>query len=150
MGEQVWILISRIEQSQNPISSEFCCYQPSMDEQPPYPQQRLPPEHIQRKERTSEQRQNIVTRLLWELKDGYWNGKFGRGVLTAIADEFHVSHFTIRRVWKRAFHNFEDPTIRSACMDGHVDQVDNGNDENFNGQAAREEENMQMIQKLVI
>ena len=83
-----------------------------MDDQPPNPQQRLPPEHIQRKELTAEQRRNIVTRLLWELKDGHRNGKFGRGVLTAVADEFHVSHFTIRRVWKRAVQNFEDPTIR--------------------------------------
>ena len=83
-----------------------------MDDQPPDPQQQLPPEHIRRKELTSEQRRNIVTRLLWELKDGHRNGKFGRGVLTAIADEFHVTHFTIRRVWKRAIQNFEDPTIR--------------------------------------
>ena len=33
---------------------------------------------------------------------------------------------------------------------GHVDQVDNDDDENFNGHAAREEENMQMIQQQVI
>ena len=34
--------------------------------------------------------------------------------------------------------------------DGHVDQIDNDNDENFDGHAAREEENMQMIQQQVI
>jgi hypothetical protein len=83
-----------------------------MDPQPPAPQPRLPPDNVRQKDLTAEQRRNIVTRLLWELKDGHWNRKFAHGVLTALAEEFHVSHFTIRRVWKRAIQNFEGPTIR--------------------------------------
>ena len=83
-----------------------------MDPQPPEPQPRRPPDHVRQKNLTAEQRRNIVTRLLWELKDGHRNGKFARGVLTALAEEFHVSYWTIRRVWKRAIQNFEDPTIR--------------------------------------
>ena len=70
------------------------------------------PREVKRKELTGKERQNVVTRLLWELKDGHRNAKFAPGVLTAVAEEFHVSHHTIRRVWKRAVQNFEDPNVR--------------------------------------
>ena len=83
-----------------------------MDPQPPEPQPRRPPDHVRRKDLTAEQRRNIVTCLLWELKDGHRNGKFARGV----AEEFHESYWTIRRVWKHAIKNFEDPTIRQLCL----------------------------------
>ena len=65
-----------------------------------------PPEFVavqtKGKDLTVRQRRDVVARLLWELKDHGPTTKFPRGVVTAVALEFRVSHDTIRRVWKRA------------------------------------------------
>ena len=82
-----------------------------MDPPAPDPPQEPPPRWTKGKELTAQQRRDVVARLLWELKDNGPNAKFPKGVLTAVAEEFHVTHFTIRRVWARALQNFNDPTI---------------------------------------
>ena len=41
-------------------------------------------------------RRNVVSRLLREVKDHSSTMKFSRGVVTAVASEFCVSHFKIR------------------------------------------------------
>ena len=38
--------------------------------------------------------------------------QFSKGILTAVASEFRVSHDTIRRAWKRAVENFNDPDVK--------------------------------------
>ena len=78
----------------------------------PEPQPRLVPERRTKKELTREQRQQIVSRLLWELNEKGNDGKFARGTIPAVAAEFHVCPKTIRRIWARAVQNFEDPDVR--------------------------------------
>ncbi len=82
-----------------------------MDPAAPEPPQEPPRRWMKGKELTAQQRRDVVARLLWELKDNGENTKFPRGVLTAVAGDFHVSHNTIRRIWARALQNFRDPTI---------------------------------------
>ena len=41
--------------------------------------------------------------------------KFPREVVTAMASEFCVSHDIIRRIWKRAVENFNDPDVKQFC-----------------------------------
>ena len=41
--------------------------------------------------------------------------KFPKGVVTAMASEFCVSHDIIRRKWKRAVENFNDPGVKQFC-----------------------------------
>ena len=82
---------------------------PIAPEPPPRP-------HLQgqlRKNLTSEQTREIVSTLLWELKDSTIEGKFRRGVVSAVANTFHVHETTIRRIWARALANFHDPNIRA-------------------------------------
>ena len=73
--------------------------------------------HLQgqlRKNLSSEQTREIVSRLLWELKDSSVEGKFWRGVVSTIANTFHGVHeTTIRRIWTRALANFHDPNVRA-------------------------------------
>ena len=42
--------------------------------------------------------------------------KFPRGVVTAVALEFPVSHDTIRWVWKHAVENFDDPDVKQFAL----------------------------------
>ena len=70
---------------------------------------------IKGKDLTVRQRRDVVSRLLWELKDHGPTMKFPKGVVTAVASEFRVSHDTIRRVWKRAVENFNDPDVKQFC-----------------------------------
>jgi hypothetical protein len=81
---------------------------------PPRPDPQPRPLAIRRpkKELTGDQRKRIVSRLLWELQENSVDGKFARGILTAVGHEFHVCNKTIRRVWARAIQNFGDPDIR--------------------------------------
>ena len=72
--------------------------------------------HLQgqlRKNLSSEQTREIVSTLLWELKDSTVEGKFRRGVVSTIANTFHVHETTIRRIWARALANFRDPNVRA-------------------------------------
>jgi hypothetical protein len=72
--------------------------------------------HLQgqlRKNLSSEQTREIVSRLLWELKDSSVEGKFWRGVVSTIANTFHVHETTIRKIWTRALANFHDP---NSCV----------------------------------
>jgi hypothetical protein len=78
----------------------------------PEPQPRLVPERRTKKVLTREQRQQIVSRLLWELNENGNDGKFARGTIPAVAAEFHMCPKTIRRIWARAVQNFEDPDVR--------------------------------------
>ena len=61
------------------------------------------------------QRQDAVSCLLWEVKDHGPTMKFPRGVVTAVASEFCVSHNIIRWIWKRAVENFNDPDVKQSC-----------------------------------
>ena len=56
--------------------------------------------------------QQIVSRLMFELQERGVDGKFLRGTLKLVADEFHVCSRTITRVWARACQNYENPLIR--------------------------------------
>ena len=67
---------------------------------------------IKGKDLTVRQRRDVVSRLLWELKDHGPTMKFPKGVVTAVASEFRVSHDTIRGIWKRAVENFNDPDVK--------------------------------------
>lgn len=80
---------------------------------PPDPEPPLRPLQGQRtkKELTRETRQRIVSRLLNELKDHGNEGRFARGTIPVVAQDFHVCTRTIRRVWARAVENFENPDI---------------------------------------
>ena len=53
---------------------------------------------IKGKDLTVRQRRDVVSCLLWELKDHDPTMKFPKGVVTAVASEFRVFHDTIRRV----------------------------------------------------
>ena len=64
------------------------------------------------KDLTVRQRQDIVSHLLREVKDHGPTMKFPRGVVTAVALEFCVSHDTIRRIWKRTVENFNDLDVK--------------------------------------
>jgi hypothetical protein len=83
-----------------------------MDPPAPNPTQESPPPWTKGKESTAQQQRYVVARLLWELKDNGPNAKFHKGVLTAVAVEFHVTHFTIRRVWAFALQNVNYPMIK--------------------------------------
>ena len=61
------------------------------------------------------QRRDVVSRLLWEVKDHGPTMKFPRGVVTKMASEFRVSHDIIRRIWKRAVENFNNPDVKQFC-----------------------------------
>jgi hypothetical protein len=70
--------------------------------------------HLQgqlRKNLSSEQTREIVSTLLWELKDSSVEGKFWRGVVSRIANTLHETR--IRRIWARALINFCDPNVRA-------------------------------------
>ena len=83
-----------------------------MDPDQVNPQPEFVAVRIRRKDLTGRQRQDAVARLLWELKDHGPTMRFPKGVVTAVASEFCVSHDTIRRIWKRAVENFNDPDIK--------------------------------------
>ena len=82
-----------------------------MEPPDPDPHQAPLPEKKTKKELTAKQRRDVVARLLWEQKGDNVTSKFRKGVLTAKAADFHVTHFTIRRVWARALDNFLNPSI---------------------------------------
>ena len=67
------------------------------------------------KDLTVRQRRDVLSRLLWEVKDHGPTMKFPRGVLTTVASEFRVSHNTIRRVWKCAVENLNDLDVKQFC-----------------------------------
>ena len=81
---------------------------------PPDPE--LPVSPVQQKktkrELTGEERQQIVSRLLFEMQNSSIDGKFLRGTLMAVAGKFHVNRRTICRIWARAQENFENPDLR--------------------------------------
>ena len=52
---------------------------------------------------------------MFELQERGVDGKFLRGTLKLVADEFHVCSRTITRVWARACQNYENPLIRQFC-----------------------------------
>ena len=83
-----------------------------MDPPDPEPQPRPVQERRRKKELTRDQCTQIASRLLFELQNHGADGKFARGTITAVAQNFHVCQQTIRNVWKRAVANFQDPDIR--------------------------------------
>jgi hypothetical protein len=78
------------------------------------PAARPPPQEGQSRELSAKQRKQIVSTLLWELKDSPHEHKFRRGVITAVARMFHVNPRTIRRVWARVRENFRVAGVFSA------------------------------------
>ena len=90
-----------------------------MEPPDPDPHQAPLPEKKTKKELTAKQRRDVVARLLWEQKGDNVTSKFRKGVLTAVAADFHVTHFTTRRVSARALENFLDPSINQPLMMGN-------------------------------
>jgi len=81
--------------------------QDRLDAQQPPPQQGR-----MKRELTSDERKQIVSRLLTEAQQGGDVGKFPRGTITAVAADFHVCRKTITNIWTRAQENYADPTVR--------------------------------------
>jgi len=92
--------------------SVFLLYLATMDPPEPEPQPRPVQEGRRKKELTRDQCTQIVSRLLFELQTHGVDGKFARGTIPAVAQDFHVCQRTVRNVWKRAVANFQDPDIR--------------------------------------
>ena len=88
-----------------------------MDPAAPDPPQQPPRRKTKGKELSAQQRQDVVNRLLLELKGNRENTKFSKGVLAAVAADFGVANVTIRRIWARALSNFKDPTINRFCSE---------------------------------
>ena len=63
-----------------------------------------------KKNLSSEQTREVVSTLFWELKDSTVDGKFRRGVVSAVANTFHVHETTIRRIWACALATLMHPT----------------------------------------
>ena len=78
----------------------------------PDAQQAPPQQRRMKRELTSDERNQIVSRLLTEAQHGGDVGKFPRGTITAVADDFHVCRKTITKIWTRAQENYADPTVR--------------------------------------
>ena len=84
----------------------------TMDPPDPEPPLTPVPNKKTKKELTLHERQQIVSRLLFELQVRGVDGKFSRGTLKLVAGDYHVCPRTIRRVWERARQNFENPEVR--------------------------------------
>ena len=65
-----------------------------------------------KRELTGKERQQIGSRLLFEMQHSGTDGKFLRGTLTVIAGKFNVTRRTISRIWARAQEQFQNPDIR--------------------------------------
>lgn len=83
-----------------------------MDADPPNPPQAPPHQRGINKDLTSDERKQMVSRMLTLARHGDHGVKFPRGTITAVAAEFHVCTQTLRRVWARARENNLDPTVR--------------------------------------
>jgi len=81
-----------------------------MDPEANEPEQNLVLQRHGKKNLRVEQR-NIVLTLLLEFKNEDAEGKLVRGAFQAVADRYHVTPLTIRRVWDRARKNFADPLV---------------------------------------
>ena len=70
------------------------------------------PQKKTKRELTGKERQQIVSRLLFEMQNPSVDGKFLCVTLTVVAGEFHLTRrTTITRVWARAQENFQNPDI---------------------------------------
>ena len=78
---------------------------------PPDPDSPLTPVPQKKTKRklTGKERQQIVSRSLFEMQNSSVDGKFLRGKLTVVAGDFHETRRTINRVWARAQENFQNP-----------------------------------------
>ena len=65
-----------------------------------------------KRELTDKEKQQIVSRLLFEMQHSGIDGKFVRGTLTVVAGEFHVTRRTSNRILARAQAFFQNPDIR--------------------------------------
>ena len=77
-----------------------------MDPPDPEPPLTPVPNKKTKKELTGDERQQIVSRLLFELHVRGVDRKFSRGRLKLVAGDYHVCPQTIKRVWERAGQNF--------------------------------------------
>ena len=84
-----------------------------MDAPGPDPPQRLLVQGRQRRELTALETRQIISLLMCEVKDPQQMEILKRGTFTIVAGQFHVDPQTIRRVWKRACENFNNPDIRA-------------------------------------
>ena len=82
-----------------------------MDPPDAEPQPRPVQDPRRKKKLTKKERNQIVTKLLWELQNHGRDGKFAHGTITAVALEFNLCTRTIRNVWARAMGNFKNPDI---------------------------------------
>ena len=82
-----------------------------MDPPDPDPSLTPVPQKKAKRELTGEERQQIVSRLLFEMQNSSVDGKFLRDTLTVVAGEFHVTLRTMSRVWAHAQENFQNPDI---------------------------------------
>ena len=83
-----------------------------MDPDHSNPHQAPPQRRRMKIELTSDERKQIVPRLLTLAQHGGKVGQFPRGTITTVAADFHVPDKTLRRVWTRAQENYADPTMR--------------------------------------
>jgi hypothetical protein len=83
-----------------------------MDPDAPDPQQAPPPVIVIKKNVTSHERKQIVSKLLTLGQSDGDRMKFPHGTMKAVAAKFHVHPRTLKRVWARAQSNYINPTVR--------------------------------------
>jgi hypothetical protein len=89
----------------------------TMDPSDPEPLLTPAPNKNTKRELTCNERQHIVSRLMFELQERGVDGKFLCGTLKLVAGEFHVIPQTITRVWARAcMSELREPTHSSVLF----------------------------------
>ena len=83
-----------------------------MDPDAPDPQQAPPPVIVIKKNVTSDERKQIVPKMLTLGQSDGDRMKFPHGTMKAVAAEFHVHPRTLKRVWARAQSNYINPMVR--------------------------------------
>ena len=111
-SESFSIFIFEFLAPKNRTSAVDFVYLVVMNPPAPDPHKEIVGNPRQRRELTDSQRDRIVSCLLWELQSHGQNGRFARGTVTVVANEFYVCSKTIRRVWARALENFQNPEVR--------------------------------------
>jgi hypothetical protein len=66
-----------------------------------------------RKNLSSEQTRAIVSSLLWEFKDSTIERNFRRGVVSAVANAFHMHETAMSKICARALANLQDSNVRA-------------------------------------
>ena len=78
----------------------------------PDPRLELVPQKKVGKELTGTERQMIISRLLWTLKERDGIMCLKEEIAVPLMEEFHVSRWTFRRIWNRALENSNNLRVR--------------------------------------